>query len=201
MPFPRLRALLVLLVVSTSLALVGCSKPVGETLPKLGKIGSFSLTDQSGKSFTAADLHGKVWVAAFFFTRCQSACPLITKRLRALQVHGQKHGGHFHLVSFSVDPENDTPPVMTAYAKKYHADLSNWSFLTGKYSTIKKLAEDFKMALTGNSSKGSSGLQLTHASQLALVDGNMQLRGYYSTNSDADMKKLAHDATHLSNGT
>lgn len=203
MPLPRLRALLALVAISVSLTLAcgKSQKPVDKTLPRLGKISAFSLTDQSGKKFTAADLHGKVWVAAFFFTRCKSACPVITHRLRALQKQEKKSGGHVHLVSFSVDPENDTPPVMTSYANKYHADLSNWSFLTGKYDAIKKLAGEFKMALEGDSTKGSSGMQLTHASQLALVDGNMQLRGYYSTKSDADMKKLASDAQRLSNGS
>ena len=200
MHLPRLRALLALFVVSLSLTLA-CSKPVDQTLPKLGKIGAFSLTNQSGKPFSAADLHGKVWVAAFFFTRCRSACPIISRRLHALQEQEKKLGGHVQLVSFSVDPENDTPQVMTAYAKQYHADLSSWSFLTGKYDVIKGLAGDFKMALEGDSKKGASGMQLTHASQLALVDGNMQLRGYYSTKSDADMKKLAKDAKRLSTGS
>ncbi len=200
MPVFRLR-LLALIALSLSLTL-GCSKkPVDKTLPKLGKISTFSLTDESGKAFSAADLQGKVWVAAFFFTRCRSACPIISRRLRALQQDEQKRGGHVHLVSFSVDPENDTPAVMTAYAKQYHADLSTWSFLTGDYDVIKKLAGDFKMALEGDSKQGGSGMQLTHASQLALVDGKMQLRGYYSTKSDADMKKLASDAARLSNGS
>jgi protein SCO1/2 len=201
MPVFRPRALLALFVVSLSLTLACSKKPVDQTLPKLGKIGAFSLTDQSGKKFSAAELHGKVWVAAFFFTRCRSACPIISHRLRALQKQEDKLGGHVHLVSFSVDPENDTPAVMTAYAKQYHANLSNWSFLTGDYDGIKKLAGDFKMALEGDSKKGASGMQLTHASQLGLVDGNMQLRGYYSTKSDADMKKLASDALRLSNGS
>ncbi len=125
-------------------------KRQAEPLPKLGQVGAFSLLDQHAGAVSAEALRGKVWVAAFFFTRCPTICPRITRRMRQLQVAAAERAPALALVSFSVDPENDTPPVLLAYARRFEADSKNWSFLTGDLDVVKRTVVDgFKLALDG----------------------------------------------------
>src|SRR5262249_31069217 len=108
-----------------------------ETLPVLAHIDGFSLMDQHGKGVTLRDFEGKVWVADFIFTGCQAACPMLTSRMRSLQRYIQEREEAVGrplpvwLVSFSVDPEVDTPEKLLAYAAKWGADERRWLFLTG----------------------------------------------------------------------
>src|SRR5713101_367446 len=97
----------------------------------LGPVGDFSLTERSGQTVSRADLRGKVWVASFLFTRCCTGCPQITATLAQLQKELQGQPDVI-LVSFSVDPEHDTPKVLKDYAKEWGADPKRWLFLTGK---------------------------------------------------------------------
>jgi protein SCO1/2 len=162
-------------------------------------VGSFSLIDQAGRKVSEATLRGQVWAAAFFFTRCPTVCPRITRRMRDLQQAAAKDGVKLGLVSFSVDPENDTPAVLTAYAKQYGADLSSWRFLTGDLEVVRKTSEQgFKLALDGKPTPGAADFGLFHGSHLVLVDGVGQIRGYYRTSEDAQMVQLLKDAALLS---
>src|SRR5207253_413350 len=88
-------------------------------LPVLGVLPAFSLTDQDGKSFDAKNLDVKITVVDFVFTRCGSICPMLTERARDLsrRLDAKKIGpSEVALVSITVDPEGDTPPVLAAYA-------------------------------------------------------------------------------------
>src|ERR1700733_4047542 len=85
---------------------------------------SFTLTDQDGKPFDSKQLHGKIWVADFVFTGCTSYCPMMTQQMAEFQK--QTAGSGINMVSFSVDPVNDTPAVLTTYATAAKADLSRW---------------------------------------------------------------------------
>jgi len=181
----------------TALSLAGCH-PKSEPLPKLGQLATFALVDQDGKSVTADSLRGKVWVAAFFFTHCPTICPRITRRMRALQVEAGGHTPPITFVSFSVDPDNDTPPVLLAYARKYDADLRNWSFLTGDLAMVKATVVDgFKLALDGKPDPNAENGGIIHGSHLALVDSSLAIRGYYRTDDDTEMKRLLEDAGRL----
>jgi protein SCO1/2 len=177
---------------------VGCRRAA---LPQLGNVGRFQLTDQAGRAVNEGTLRGKVWAAAFFFTRCPTICPRITRRMLDLQ-HAAAHDKvPLQLVSFSVDPENDTPEVLLAYAKQYGADLGSWRFLTGDLEAIRKTSEQgFKLALDGKPTPGADHLGLFHGSHLVLVDGSGQIRGYYRTSEDEQMAQLLKDATALANG-
>ncbi len=190
-----LRGFGVSVLLAAALALAACKKqPV---LPKLGHVEAFALVDQAGAPFTAESVKGKVWVADFFFTHCPTICPRITRRMRALQLAAA--GPHAPLlVSFSVDPENDTPPVLLAYAKRYDADLETWSFLTGDLATVKRtVVEGFKLALDGKPDPSAENGGIIHGSHLVLVDRNADIRGYYRTDDDEDMKRLVEDTAQL----
>lgn len=174
----------------------GCRR--ASDLPQLGNVGTFNLTDQASKPVSAEALRGQVWAAAFFFTRCPTVCPRITRRMRELQRAAAQEGVKVQLVSFSVDPENDTPPVLTAYARQYGADLATWRFLTGDLEVVRKTSEQgFKLALDGKPTPGADHLGLFHGSHLVLVDGTGEIRGYYRTSEDAQMTQLLKDAALL----
>jgi protein SCO1 len=189
----RRRALTLIALLASPL-FVGCHRSL-EPLPKLGQLGAFALIDQDGKSVTADTLRGKVWVAAFFFTHCPTICPRITRRMRALQRDANAHAAPVTFVSFSVDPENDTPPVLLAYAKQYGADLHNWSFLTGDLAVVKATVVDgFKLALDGKPDPAADNGGIIHGAYLVLVDPGLAIRGYYRTDDDAEMKRLLEDS-------
>jgi protein SCO1/2 len=179
-------------------AVLGSACRRAADLPELGNVGSFALTDQAGHAVTVETLRGQVWAAAFFFTRCPTVCPRITRRMRDLQQSAKEERLRLQLVSFTVDPENDTPAVLTAYAAQYGADLSTWRFLTGDLEVVRKTSEQgFKLALDGKPTLGAEHLGLFHGSHLVLVDGAGQIRGYYRTSEDAQMTQLMKDAALL----
>jgi protein SCO1/2 len=177
-------------------ALAACRRK--PELPLLGVVPAFALTDQDGERLGSAALRGKVWIAAFMFTRCPTICPRITRRMRELQIEaaGRKLG--ITLVSFSVDPENDTPEVLRAYAQKYGVDPASWRFLTGDLEVVRKTAVDgVKMALDGKADPSKPDYGILHGTYLVLIDRELRVRGYYRTESRADTARLLDDAASL----
>ena len=102
------------------------------------------------------------------------------------------------LVSFSVDPENDTPPVLLAYAQRFDADSKNWFFLTGDLDVVKRTVVDgFKLALDGKPDPAAENGGIIHGSHLVLVDRTLAIRGYYRSDDDEDMTRILEDAARL----
>ena len=101
-------------LVLLALLLTGCAKQ--KPLEVLGEVPQFQLTDQQGRPFTRSALDGHVWIADFIFTTCQASCPRMSARMRALQ---KSTDPAIKFVSFTVDPDNDTAPVLEAYAKRF----------------------------------------------------------------------------------
>ena len=185
------------LLLALSAGGAGCQKRA-EPLPNLGQVGAFSLLDQNAGTVSSETLRGKVWVAAFFFTRCPTICPRITRRMRALQVAAADKAPKLALVSFSVDPENDTPPVLLAYAQRFQADLKTWAFLSGDSDVIKRTVVDgFKLALDGKGDPAAENGGIIHGSHLVLVDRALVIRGYYRSDDDEDMTRILQDAARL----
>ena len=156
-----------------------------------GSVPPFQLTNQDGKPFGSSNLAGKIWIADFIYSTCPGPCPMISTRMSEMQKPLEKTD--VQLVSFSVDPEKDTPEVLRSYAEKLHARDERWKFLTGDRTTIYNLSQNgFKLAATND----ASGIPL-HSSRLILVDRSGVIRGYYdATSADAVTKVLA-DASHL----
>jgi protein SCO1/2 len=192
-----LAAALCAALLALSTALTGC-KTRTEPLPNLGQVGAFSLLDQSSRAVSAEALRGKVWVAAFFFTHCPTICPRITRRMRQLQVAAAQKVPGLALVSFSVDPEHDTPPVLLAYARRFDADAKNWFFLTGDLAVIQRTVVDgFKLALDGKPDPAAENGGIIHGSHLVLVDRTLAIRGYYRSDDEQEMTRLLEDAARL----
>jgi protein SCO1/2 len=169
--------------IAVLLLLVGCSKPA--PLPVLGQVPGFTLTAESGQPFDRKSLDGKVWVADFIYTTCPGPCP----RMSSLMRQGQKASlmiPGVQLVSFTVDPEHDTPAVLAQYAVRYQADPNLWHFLTGPREALDHLARDaFKLSNVDGT--------LNHSTRLVLLDRQSRIRGYYGTTDDDPVVALVRD--------
>ena len=149
--------------------------PILLTLP------DFKFINQAGEPFGSEQLRGKVWIANFIFTRCVLSCPVQTTHMATLQQQlAQSRGWQdIALVSFSVDPEHDTPQVLAEYGEGHDADFAHWRFLTGERSSIWDLSKNgFKLPVEERPME--VGLPLFHAPHLILVDQQLRIRGFYN---------------------
>jgi protein SCO1/2 len=197
-PAPEQRSLRIVrtslwvLLLATMAGVVGIKvlSPRRSPLPVLFPAAQFNLVDQDGKAFSSRDLHGRPWGAAFIFTHCGSSCPIMTGAMASLQ---KKLPPEVMLVSFSVDPESDTPPVLKQYAAMYHADQSRWRFLTGPKDAIMAVITDMK---TPFQAPGDNS-PIQHSENLLLVDADGQIRGVYLSTDPEEMKRFVIDAAAL----
>ncbi len=160
-------------------------------LPHIGIVPAFQLVDQNGESYGSQQLLGKIWIADFIYSTCPGPCPLISSRMGDLQK--PLRDTDVKLVSFSVDPQHDTPAVLREYAAKLDAQPGRWHFLTGDKNTIYRLSrEGFKLATAEGGAEGP-----IHSTRLVLIDRSGMIRGYYdATDADAVTRLLA-DTSHL----
>lgn len=98
-------------------------------------LGEFSLTDESGRTVTRADLDGKILVVSFLFTSCSLTCPEVTKRMAEIQ-RLTATSADVRLVSLTVDPRSDTPPVLAKWGARFGADTNRWRLLTGEKTVL-----------------------------------------------------------------
>jgi protein SCO1/2 len=162
-------------------------------LDSYGVVPEFQLTNQNGRPFGSANLAGKIWIADFIFTNCHGPCPIISTRMSELQK--PLAATDVHLVSFTVDPANDTPRVLFYYAEKLKAENGRWDFLTGAKSTLYQLStKGFKL---GVSEEGAEPGQPVHSTRLVLVDRHGTIRGYYDVLAPDGVTKVLADASHL----
>jgi cytochrome oxidase Cu insertion factor (SCO1/SenC/PrrC family) len=174
-----------------TLLLCGCA--ASSALPEYSAVPEFKLTERSGREVSREDLAGQVWIADFIFTHCAGICPTMSANMRKLQDRLPKE---IRLVSFSVDPYNDTPEVLTEYANRYGADRERWLFLSGDPKAVQELSVGgFKLAL--DPSGGTETEPITHSSRFVLVDRNGRIRGYYGTEDAGALDRLTADAKKL----
>ncbi len=160
-------------------------------LPRLFHVPQFSLIDQDARPVTDAQLRGKPWVAAFIFTQCAGDCPMMSRRFQSLQK--ATDGSEVRLVSFTVDPQRDTPAVLKAYAQRFNAQQGRWMFLTGTQEQMLSTAAEMKISAV----PATATQPILHADFLLLVDGEGWVRGVYRSKDDETEKKLAADALAL----
>jgi len=159
----------------------------------MNKVPDFTLTERSAREVKNQELAGQVWIADFVYTSCGGMCPIMSEKMRKLQ---DTLPPEVRLVSFSVDPDVDTPAVLTEYARKFGADPNRWLFLTGNRESLFKLSkEGFKLAV--DDSGGTELEPITHSSRFALVDQHGRIRGYYSMEEPAELAHLVEDAKSL----
>jgi protein SCO1/2 len=164
-------------------------------LPVLSVVPDFRFIDQNGQPFGTAELRGKVWVANAIFTRCPSICTVSTKQMGEVQHRGRGLGEHFHLVSFSVDPEHDTPDKLLAYARTHRVSPRMWSFLTGRRNELTRTLNDgLKIYMGKQEAAGDDLMSIGHGSHFVLVDARMRIRGYYDLTEAGGLDALLRDA-------
>jgi len=147
-------------------------------------IRDFSLTDQSNKIFKFHSFKGRVLLVDFAYTTCPDVCPLMTAAMRSVQDElTPAERKLVHLIMVTTDPEIDSPAVLASYAKRYHVDLSNWSFLTGDEPSLAQVWKNFGVGVK----KIARGL-VDHTPLTAIIDQNGVMRfGYYGTAPDSKM--------------
>jgi protein SCO1/2 len=173
-----------LLAFCLAVALPSCRTK--QPLMTYNAVPEFTLTDQNGDAFASqARLDGKVWVADFIFTTCTGPCPRMTSQMK--QVQGKLDGlPDVKLVSFTVDPDNDTPPALDAYARRFGAQPDRWHFLTGPKDTLHSLNREAFML-------GNVDGSLDHSTRFILIDKQSRVRKYYHTNEGDFVPELLAD--------
>lgn len=155
------------------------------------RVAPFRLTDQDGRTITDADVAGKVYVASFFFTRCQQICPILGTGLRRVQSAFADDGGVL-ILSHSVTPEMDSVPALRRWAAAHGARGGRWHLLTGDRAQLRRLAERSYFVELSDTTGNTRGT-LVHTETLVLVDAHGHVRGVYDGSLPYDVTQLIAD--------
>ncbi len=168
-------------------------------LPVLGLMSDFSLTNQDGKTVTLSNLRGNVWVADVIFTRCPGQCPIMSSHMADLQ-KALPADSQIKLVSFTTDPDFDTPPVLKKYSERYSAREGQWQFLTGTKPALRKAAgEGLKLSALDKPVEGRESATdlFIHSEKFGVLDQTGQIRGYYDGETAEGMSQALAAAKSL----
>ncbi len=166
-------------------------------------IPSFSLTNETGKTFDSKSLKGKIYVASFFFTRCTTICPKITSQVSRVQ-DTFLGDPEVQLLSISVDPKFDQPEQLALYAKRFDANKDQWHFLTGEKKMIYPLVlKGFHVPLA-DASEYDAAIKnpdetFIHSERLVLVDKEGIIRGFYDGTDKKEVDRLLVEIKVLKN--
>lgn len=159
-------------------------------------IEDFTYTDQNGEPFGLSDLEGEVWLADFIFTNCTTVCIPMSTNMSKLQQQLEEAGLEIPIVSFSVDPEHDTPEVLTQYANQYNANTATWHFLTGyPFEEIKQLSEETFKSSLHEPAEGED--QFMHGVLFYLVQSDQIIKTYNGV-TDVPYEAIVQDVKALS---
>jgi len=182
---------LIYIVVGIVIGLLWLKKE--EPLPVLGSIPDFVMTNSNNESFGSSDLKDNIWVADFIFTTCAGPCPVMSSEMAVVHqefIEDEK----IKTVSYTVNPDIDTPEVLADYAERYNANTEQWHFLTAPYEDIQSIiVNGFKM--------GDMEEIVFHSTRFALVDKEMNIRGYYIGTEIEDIEELKKDIRRLKKET
>lgn len=176
-----------LILVLSMTAACGNSKPNQFSLP----VEPFTFINQDEEEVSLSDLRGKVWVADFIFTYCETVCPTMTANMAELQKRLKAAGVEAELISFSVDPERDDPAALRSYLEKFDADFTNWSALTGyEFEEIKTFVlKSFKSPIA----KDNASDQVIHGTSFYLVDQTGTAVAKYDGMDNTPYEKIIKD--------
>ncbi|HEX8575433.1 MAG TPA: SCO family protein [Flavobacterium sp.] len=153
-------------------------------------ISNFSFTNQNGKTVTQKEYEGKVYVADFFFTTCQTICPIMTDNMVLVQkafINNPK----VKLLSHSVLPDQDSVPVLKKYALEKGVIDAKWNLVTGNKKDIYSLAR--KSYLVVKTQNASEQYDMVHTENFVLVDTKRRIRGFYDGTKKEDIERLIND--------
>ncbi|MEN9445521.1 MAG: hypothetical protein RL728_33 [Bacteroidota bacterium] len=161
-------------------------------LPVLNSVQPFSFVKQDSTVVTQKDLANRVYVAEYFFTTCMGICPKMNKNMQVVY-EKFKNNPDFLILSHTVNPENDSVPVLKRYADSLGASPNNWWFLYGSKTDLYKSArESYLLDDPKNSSKNIDE-QFLHTQFFALVDKQGRVRGIYDGIKKDEVDQLMLD--------
>ena len=177
-------------------------------LPTYYQVPEFTLTNEFNKPFGTKDLLGRFYIANFMFTSCPSTCPALMEKMDVIQKRIRGLGTKAALVTFTVDPEGDTPEVLYKFSRKRNTNPFIWSFLTGSKADMEKIViNGFKVPMGSKESvtkksddKNINLIDIAHSEKVVLVDNKGMIRGYYSTDK-VEMDRLMIDLGLLVNNS
>ncbi|MCP4448355.1 MAG: SCO family protein [Myxococcales bacterium] len=160
-----------------------------------GEVPDFSFLNQSKESFGKAQLLGRVSIANFIFTRCRTVCPVFTMKMKRV---AEQTPEEIQLLSFSVDPEYDTPERLAAYAAEHGVDTKRWHFLTGDAKAIKEtVAGALKISMEREGVDEEGIPDIVHGGHFVLLDGMGRIRGYYNSDDPERIQIMIKHASWL----
>lgn len=161
---------------------------------KYHTIAHFKLINQNGDTITQDHYKNKIYVADFFFTTCQTICPVMTDHMVEIQ-EAIKHDDDIMLLSHSVTPEIDSVPQLKKYALEKGVMDSKWNLVTGDKKEIYELARKSYLAVK---TVGDGGpFDMIHTENFMLIDKKRQIRGFYDGTDKAEIERLLDDITKL----
>ena len=161
---------------------------------KYHKIADFSLTNQNGKTITQNDYKDKIYVADFFFTTCQTICPIMTDHMRDIQKE-ILNDNDVMLLSHSVTPVIDSVAQLKKYATKKGVNDSKWNLVTGDKKQIYELAR--KSYLAVKTDGNGDQFDMIHTENFMLIDKKRQIRGFYDGTDPKAISQLVEDIKKL----
>jgi len=157
---------------------------------KYHKIADFSLINQNGETITQDDYKDKIYVADFFFTTCQTICPIMTKNMHEVQ-KAFITDKEVKMLSHTVTPEIDTVAQLKRYAQEKGVNASKWNLVTGDKKQIYELARKSYLAVKDDGDGGP--FDMIHTENFMLIDKERQIRGYYDGTDPKEIERLIED--------
>lgn len=153
-------------------------------------IPDFEFTDQNGQKVNKQTVKGKIYVTEYFFTTCQSICPIMNTNL--VNIYKEfKNNPDFLILSHTVDPETDSIKVLKAYADAHGVNDNRWIFVTGSKKDLYGLAR--KGYLLDNGNGNGDDDDFVHTQNFALVDKESHIRGFYDGTDTAEIVRLSQE--------
>ncbi|MCS6799208.1 MAG: SCO family protein [Myxococcota bacterium] len=178
-------------------------RPSAEPLPELGAVPSFELVTADERPLRREDLHGRLTVVSFLFTRCPTVCPVLVERLRMLHERLGPRRGSVRILSISIDPEHDRPPVLRDFVRARGLPTEHWTFATGSSDElVRAVAQGFRIAVGERRAVPGApgGFDITHGTHLVLVDGRGRIRAYHASDEEGLTRLLADIDSLLAEG-
>ena len=153
-------------------------KPRGIPPDQARRLVNFSLTDSAGRNVTRAELDGKILAVSFLFTSCSLTCPEVSRRMAEIQ-RLTAGSPDVRLVSLTVDPRSDTPPVLAKFGAHYGADTNRWLMLTGEKAVLHEVIGTSFLARDAGDPFNSMPGNFTGTERIAVVDKHGRIRVYF----------------------
>ncbi|MBI4060165.1 MAG: SCO family protein [Elusimicrobia bacterium] len=178
---------------AATLLMPACA-PEPKPLRALPDFALTAVTVEGTFPFDLGALRGRARVANFVYTRCTGPCPMLSASMARLQKSLPESIG---LLSFTVDPDHDSPKVLALYARKFEADPKRWFFLTGEKAELIRLARDGFLLPVVENAAATPGERFAHSTKFVLIDPEGRVRGWYDGDDAAALERLAADAKRL----